>query len=99
MLESCLFESTVDLRHLKTSKIISLDNSKFNGTLWADGLQMERNFFIQNAEFSELSLGAAKIEGQVDMSGSTFAGKLNIKIACRWDRISSLGWGHVSSFL
>jgi hypothetical protein len=78
VLESCRFESTVNLGYLKTCNIISLNNSKFKETLSLVRLKTERDFSIRSAEFSRVDLRGAKIEGDLTMDRSTFAGTLDM---------------------
>ncbi|MBO1225397.1 MAG: hypothetical protein JYX80_13325, partial [Candidatus Scalindua sediminis] len=76
-LEDSRFDKDVDLGNLKTTYLISLNRSKFNGTLIMDSLEVESHLFMSGgAEFHEVDLRSAKIGGQIDMTGSKFTGTL-----------------------
>jgi uncharacterized protein YjbI with pentapeptide repeats len=72
------FGSCVELSRLQTSHPISFEGSKFTGPLSMGSLQASGGLFMHDADFSEVDLSEATIEGQIYMSGSKFTGPLDM---------------------
>ncbi|MGI8567688.1 MAG: hypothetical protein ACR2KT_00640 [Methylocella sp.] len=72
-------EGDVNLIRARTDSLISLDRSVVSGSFAADGLHSESDLFLRNGVVfkSEVSLGGAKIDGGVEMTGASFDGKLD----------------------
>ena len=78
-LNDCLFGADVNLSHLHTPYLISLSDSKFNGTLDINSSHLESHLFMRSgAEFLDVNLRGAKVGGQLNMIGSKFTGKLDM---------------------
>ncbi len=78
-LDKSRFESNVSLLGLKSSELISLQGSKFTGTLDMDSMEVGGNLFMRGgAEFGGVVLRSAKIASTLDMDGSKFTGKLDM---------------------
>jgi uncharacterized protein YjbI with pentapeptide repeats len=72
-------EGAINLRRARTDSLIALDGSLLVGDFAADGLHAESDLSLANgATFKlEVRLSAAKIAGQIDMTGAGFDDKLN----------------------
>jgi hypothetical protein len=72
-------EGEINLIRARTDSLIWLDRSVVSGSFAADGLHSESDLFLRNDVVfkSEVSLGGAKIDGGVEMTGASFDGKLD----------------------
>ncbi len=75
-LRSCRFDSYVRLDNIRTSGVIGLRDSKFNGGLTAYNLQSDDSLYITGNMFTTAILHMAKITGMVFIEGSSFSGQL-----------------------
>ncbi|MCH8859225.1 MAG: hypothetical protein IID54_06560, partial [Proteobacteria bacterium] len=77
-LDASLFRRDVNLARLRSSSLISLQGSVFDGRFNADGLDVAGNLFMSGgAQFKGVRLLGAKVGGQLSASGSTFDGLFN----------------------
>ena len=78
-LHASRFQQTVTFLDLRSSSLISLQRSVFDGKFWADRLNVAGNLFMERgAHFKgEVRLSGAKIGGQLSAIGSTFDGLFN----------------------
>ncbi|MGA9215172.1 MAG: hypothetical protein WBF22_05225 [Methylocella sp.] len=72
-------EGAINLRRARTDGLIWLDGSIMNGAFNANSLHAESDLFLRNGAVfkSEVRQSAAKIDGDVDMTGASFDGTLN----------------------
>jgi uncharacterized protein YjbI with pentapeptide repeats len=71
--------NNINLRHARTDSLISLDGSLIYGAFYADSLRSESDLYLRNGnEFRKpVILNGAKIDGRVELTGSSFDGPLN----------------------
>ena len=75
----CRVDGNVNFFMLKSSESIALNGSTFRGILYMNGLHMKGHLFMQDyADFNEVNMARATIDGDVDMQKSRFSGKLNM---------------------
>ena len=78
-LDASRFRRDVVLMGLRSSSLISLRRSVFDGRLTADRLDVAGNLFIEDAYFKmEVRLLGAKVGGNLFAIGSTFEGLFNV---------------------
>ena len=109
MVHKSRFKSQVAMLRLRTPTLISLQGSKFDSDLNMDSISVGGNLFMRRAEFGEVVLRGAKIDGQSDMEGSTFKGKLDMASSsvgvhlfmrdAIFDRSSALKGAEIRDFL
>ena len=77
-LDASLFRRDVNLPHLRSSSVISLQGSVFDGRFDAEGLDVAGSLFIRGgAQFKEVRLPGAKVGGQLSAIGSIFDGRFD----------------------
>jgi len=78
-LSNCRFESDVLLRRLETPRLILFSGSKFVRKLNMNSVKIGQDLLMHDgAEFTEVDLTGAGIEGVLDTMSSKFTGKLNM---------------------
>ncbi len=78
-LDASRFHKTVNFKDLRSSSLILLSGSVFDGKFNANRLEVARSLFMRGgAHFKEeVRLTGAKVGGQLSAIGSTFDGKFN----------------------
>ena len=75
-LAKSLFEEGVNFRRLKSTHVVLLTGSRVTRELNLEGLQVDQQLIINNAEFEAVDLKEAHIGGEVNLMGSV-AGALD----------------------
>lgn len=86
-LDKSLLENGASLNRLRTTRLISFNDSKINGELDLDGSRIDDSLYLDNAQFAtvkmgdahigaSLSMGEVAITGALDMSGLRVDGSL-----------------------
>ncbi|MGA3341684.1 MAG: hypothetical protein ABSD11_13910 [Methylocella sp.] len=73
-------EGKIDLRGMRTDSLIELGDSLMSGELLADSLHSESDLNLNNGAVfkNSVSLGSARIAGQVDMTSARFMNAVNL---------------------
>ena len=67
------FMKALRLKYLQTPYLLIFQGSKFSDVVDLDSVKVGQNLFLRQAEFTQLILRGAQINGQLDMSGSIFS--------------------------
>ena len=78
-LVACLFETGADLTHLRTAHAISFSGSRVEGTLNMSALHVGAGLYMgEGAEFADVTLGGARIDGPFTLTDSRVTGILGM---------------------
>ena len=76
-----LFKSPVIMRRFTTTKLISIDSSRFESALYMGSATIGGHLFLRNTRFKEVDLRGLKVGAQLALIGSTFTSKLTLASA------------------